>query len=88
MSKPDSDDRSGASGLLSRGEFMCVSCIEFDDGGSVSAQPLHVGDRESCERVADLIPAVSYSGDRPVKRAWMSIIKTQDWVDKLDAARV
>jgi hypothetical protein len=82
------NEGSACNALLSRGDFMCVSCIEFADTGSVSAQPLHVGDLQSCERVADMLPAISYSGDRPVKKAWMSIIRTQDWIDQLESSRV
>ena len=64
------------------GEWMYVSCLQFDDE-TVSAQPLHRGDKESCERVADLIPAVSYSGDKTVTKSWMSIVRYSDYVNAM-----
>jgi hypothetical protein len=40
--------------------------IHFKDGGEPEEQVLHIGTREECERTAELVSAVSYSGDRPI----------------------
>jgi len=50
--------------------------IEFSDGGEPEIQILHKGSEESCEKMANLLPAVSYSGDRPNPSAslrWMPV---------------
>uniref|UniRef100_A0A6M3LFW0 Uncharacterized protein n=1 Tax=viral metagenome TaxID=1070528 RepID=A0A6M3LFW0_9ZZZZ len=54
-------------------EWMCVSLVEFSDGGGPIAMLLQRGSREECELVADRIPAVSYSGERPVSKAWLCV---------------
>lgn len=57
---------------------VCGYVIKFTDGGENEAEVLHVGTKEECERVADLIPAVAYSGNRPVKDCWMRVAKLPD----------
>ena len=49
--------------------WVCVSVVEFSDGGEPSAMLLHRGSREDCEFVADRLPAVAYNGTRPVAGA-------------------
>ena len=47
--------------------------IEFDDGGEPDEQVLVTGTEEECERVLAFLPAVAYSGTRPVRRAYLVI---------------
>lgn len=44
-------------------KFACGYVLEFAEG-EPEEQVLHVGTLEECERMSDLIPAVSYSGER------------------------
>lgn len=53
--------------------WVCGYVLTFSDGGEPEEQVLHVGTREECERVADLVPAVSYSGSRPCSTARMVV---------------
>lgn len=50
-------------------EFICGYVIEFSDGGDPEGGILHQGTLEDCERVANMIPGVAYSGSRPVAQA-------------------
>jgi len=59
---------------MSSEEWVCGYVIEFDDGGEPESQVLHVGSKESCEAVSDMLPAVLYSGDRPIKDAYMRVV--------------
>lgn len=45
--------------------FQVSTVLEFDDGSS-EGQIMHEGDEASCEKMSDLISAISYSGDRKV----------------------
>ena len=47
-------------------QWVCGYVLTFTDGGEPEEQILHVGSREDCEQVAGLIPAVAYSGPRPL----------------------
>ena len=51
-----------------------VYVIEFSDGGPPECGELQRGTREECEKVRDLIPAISYSGSRPVKCAYTRLV--------------
>lgn len=66
---------------MAEGEFVCCSVIEFSDGGEESVTVLERGSKETCERVADLIPAVSYSGKRPMKAAYMVVTEAENLVE-------
>lgn len=53
--------------------WLCGYIIEFTDGGEPEGGILHEGSREDCEKVRDMIPGVSYSGDRPIKHATIGV---------------
>jgi hypothetical protein len=46
-------------------EWICGYIIGFDDDGEPEGGILARGSKETCERTAELIPAVAYNGDRP-----------------------
>lgn len=50
-----------------------VMRIDFSDGGEPEESVLQFGSFESCDGVARLMPAVSYSGSRPVHGASISV---------------
>ena len=57
-------------------EWVGAYTLVFSD--RVEGQVLHRGDREECERVVDLIPAVSVSTDeRP--EAFMHVMPADEW---------
>jgi len=50
--------------------------IHFSDGGDPEGNLLHEGTEEECERLATMLPAVSYSGPRPVAKCslhWIEV---------------
>jgi hypothetical protein len=49
--------------------WMLASVIEFSDGGEPEMQIIHCGTKKSCEQLADSMPAIAYSGSRPITRA-------------------
>jgi len=53
---------------------VLVYVIEFSDGGPPECGELSRGKREECERVRDLIPAIAYSGSRPVACSYTRIV--------------
>lgn len=53
---------------------VLVYVIEFTDGGEPETGELNRGSRQECEKVRDLIPAISYSGSRPVRVAYTRIV--------------
>lgn len=52
--------------------------IVFKDGGPNEEQVLGQGSHEEMEALYRLMPAVSYSGDRPVERAEFVIVPWDD----------
>jgi hypothetical protein len=63
-------------------DFVCCSVIEFGDGGEPSVMLLNRGTREECERVADLLSAVSYSGDRsPITASYLVVTEAENYVE-------
>lgn len=60
-------------------EFVCGWVILFKDGGEPEFGPvLYRGKREDCERVLDQIPAIAYSGGRPIERCVPLIVPTAE----------
>lgn len=56
------------------GDYVAGYVLHFKDGGPPEEQVLHRGSFESCRDLADLIPAVSYSGPRPIDRCeWVVV---------------
>lgn len=49
--------------------FVLFSILYFSDGGECEYMMLHKGTEQECERLASLLPAVSYDGTRPVARS-------------------
>lgn len=58
--------------------FVALTYIKFKDG-SAEAMEIARGTKEECERVADLIPAVAYSGSKTVKEASVVFMGADDW---------
>lgn len=60
--------------------FIIVYRINFSDDGPSEARIIgRHENREMCERMADLIPAVAYDGDRPVKGAEIGVFDEEEW---------
>ena len=55
--------------------YICGYVLSFSDGGSKEEQVLCRGSKEECDMMMDLIPAISYSGDRPDPEARMVVVK-------------
>lgn len=55
--------------------FVLGYVIEFSDGGPDESGFLHRGTLESCQRLQTDLPAIAYSGDRPVKGARTVIVE-------------
>lgn len=60
---------------------VLVSVVDFSDGGESEESVLHFGSFESCDAAARLIPAISYSGSRPVKDARVSVFPLHPFCD-------
>lgn len=56
-------------------DFACYSALLFDDE-TLSIQLLHRGTKESCEKCASLIDALSYNGP---KRVVESCVRWMPW---------
>lgn len=50
--------------------------VKYDDG-SVGAQVRHRGDRESCVKVQDQVPAVAVPG--AAHEAWLRVLPVEQW---------
>jgi len=50
-------------------DWALLYVIEFSDGGEPEMRLMHRGTEEECEKLSRLLPAVSYSGSRPVTKA-------------------
>lgn len=67
--------------------FACGYIIHFSDGGPDEERVLaRHASRESCERMADLLLAVSYSGNRPNPRCQFVIV-TDPVIAEVSSAR-
>lgn len=69
-----------ADGCGTVGERYAVGYVLTFEDGEQSEQVLHIGTKEECERVADLVPAVAVSGPRAVKAAQMVMIRLDEEV--------
>ena len=58
-------------------EFICSTVIEFSD--RLEGQVMHIGDEKSCRGVADMIPAVSVSGDETPISARVVVAPAEDF---------
>jgi hypothetical protein len=59
---------------MSKELFLCGYILEFSDGGPREGGLLHAGTKEECENTARIIPAICYSGDRPLKACYIRIV--------------
>ncbi len=59
-------------------QWVAGYVIDFTDGES-QGRVLHEGTLEDCENMRRLLPAVSYSGARPVKGAHSFVMRKADW---------
>jgi hypothetical protein len=64
--------------------YVCLSVVVFRDG-TYSAQQLHEGDLVSCNKVAEMIPAITVSDPRPVDRAQLIVIAREDYRRAMEA---
>jgi hypothetical protein len=56
--------------------FVCGHVIHFKDGGDTEECVLGRGTLEECERIGQVVLAVSYSGNRPVDHAEFVIVES------------
>lgn len=54
-------------------QFVCCSYLDYEDG-SASVAALARGDLETCKRVMDMTPGVTYSGNRKAISASIEIL--------------
>jgi hypothetical protein len=54
--------------------FVLLSLVQFDGNEHAKGQELHRGTYEECEKLKDVIPAVTYSGDKKPKSAKLLIV--------------
>jgi len=59
-------------------EHVLLVCIEFTDP-TMMVQPLFVGSREDCGRARDKAPALTYSGEKQVDKAYAIIRTVAEW---------
>lgn len=59
-------------------DHVAIAIFEMEDGRT-QARPIVFGSREECERMAEAIPAVAYSGSGRVKRAFVTVRSSEDW---------
>lgn len=57
---------------------ILASVLEFTDG-TFSAQCLFEGEPDECDECADLFPAMTYSGEKKVDRAYLRIFLREEW---------
>ena len=62
-------------------DYIVASVVTFEDG-TESVMPLHRGSRKECERVFDLVPAISYSGTKPARAARLAIMPAKEWIEE------
>lgn len=62
--------------------------IWFKDGGPPEGQLLGTGTLEECQHIQKFIPAVAYSGSRPLDMATMTVVPREEspWVLVEDGA--
>lgn len=63
---------------LSTDEWVAGYAIKFTDG-TTEGNLLHKGSKESCERVRDMVPAISYSGPLKFESAHTFVMPIADW---------
>lgn len=69
-------------------QLSLYSVIVFSDDGDCECTPLgHGMSREQCDQLAAMIPAVSYSGSRPVKEAYLTAVPTSRVLRAVDGWR-
>jgi hypothetical protein len=59
-------------------KYICGYLIHFSDGGEPEGRVLHRGSRDECERMGQVVLAVSYSGPRPDPRAEFFIVPDKE----------
>jgi hypothetical protein len=59
-------------------EYVCFCQLDFADDGEPEFMVFHRGTLADCEKMYGLVPAVSYSGARPVKDARVRIMSEAD----------
>lgn len=66
--------------------YVLVHVLEFADGHA-SAQKLGEGTRAECDRAAELLPAVAYSGGKKVSDHWLAVVTAAEWQTAIDEER-
>lgn len=64
-------------------ECVCAVVLFLADG-TAATQVLHRGDLDGCKAVAEMMPAVAYSGAQPVKEARMVVREAAWWDDLIE----
>lgn len=59
-------------------EWIAASVIEFENG-DIEAMVLARGDGKKCESVANMVPGITYNGDKKVKGARVVVMKASSW---------
>ncbi len=54
-------------------QYAVATILEFADGDDISVNVIHVGDLDSCRSVVELVDAISYNGNRPVKSSQLVV---------------
>lgn len=57
--------------------YLVTTALKFADG-RLEGQVLHLGNRESCEELASMIPAVAYSGPNRVIDSRLLIVPEEE----------
>lgn len=60
--------------------FRLLSVFYFTDG-LCSFSNLHTGTLEECRRMMEMIPAVSYDGDKQIKESILKICDKDQWAE-------
>jgi hypothetical protein len=63
---------------------VLITVLEYEDGGA-GAQKLGEGTEQELQRIAEVVPAVSYSGPERVRSARLAIITAAEWQAALEA---
>ena len=58
-------------------DFICTTILEYPD--RYEGQVMHYGDEESCQEVADMIPAVAINGDETPVAARIAVAPAEDF---------
>ena len=67
------DSREPKTSMTDQQQYAVATVLEFSDGDDISVNVIHIGDLDSCKSLVNLVSAISYSGNRPVKSSQMVV---------------